>query len=36
LIVGAYAHVGQTDLGAPRLVKADGHAVMGGQLPLIR
>jgi hypothetical protein len=36
LIVGVYAHVGQIDLGTAPLVSAGSHAVMGGQLPLIR
>jgi hypothetical protein len=36
LIVGVYAHVGQIDLGTAPLVSVGSHAVMGGQLPLIR
>jgi hypothetical protein len=36
LIVGVYAHVGQTDLGTAPLVSTSGHAVIGGQLPVIR
>jgi hypothetical protein len=36
LIVGAYAHVGQIDLGTAPLVSVGSPAVIGGQLPLIR
>ena len=36
LIVGDCAHVGQTDLGTAPLVSTSGHAVIGGQLPVIR
>ena len=35
LIVGAFAHVGQLDLGTA-LVKAGGANVIVGQLPVIR
>jgi len=36
LIVGVYAHLGQIDLSTAPLVSAGSHAVVGGQLPLIR
>jgi hypothetical protein len=36
LIVCAFAHVGQLDLGTAPLVKAGGANVIVGQLPVIR
>ncbi|MFY9770740.1 MAG: hypothetical protein WBG18_09925 [Xanthobacteraceae bacterium] len=36
LIVGAFAHVGQLDLGTAPSVKAGGANVIVGQLPVIR